>query len=130
MATLLRTLGSVPRALADNISVTTKGEGHWQALKASGVEALKYLTAAGARIAHQKSACLSTSQLVRGFMRQHVWPVVNARIQTVNDMRDLGAHMAYTVRMVAGTLAVRASKVVSISPRLRLLPASLERKLQ
>eukprot|EP00969_Alexandrium_andersonii_P228613 10096764-Alexandrium_andersonii.AAC.1 len=91
MASLLRSLSAIPRVLADDIAVSTEGPQHWQRLKMAGPAALQYLVGAGARIADHKSVLLSTSAMVRAYMRGHRWAVVNARIPVLNSIRDLGA---------------------------------------
>ena len=95
--------GCIPRALADDILITAKGEQHELVFLRGYTITLHFFHTIGARIAFAKCVLFSTCTATRTRLQQHVWPTIACTIKVVLHFRDLGAHICTGNRMVAPT---------------------------
>ena len=86
-------IGCIPRALADDILVTAKGDQHELLFLRGYTITLLYFHIIGARIAFTKCFLFSTCTTTRARLQNHVWPIINCSINVVLHYRDLGAHI-------------------------------------
>ena len=100
-------VGCIPRALADDILITAKGDQHELLFLRGYTLTLLYFHIIGARIAITKCFLFSTCTATRARLQNHVWPIINCSITVVLHYRDLGAHICLGNRMVAPTLRDR-----------------------
>ena len=126
---LIRSYGAIPRSLADDIALATKGEGHWPRLREAGSAAQAMLQAAGAVVAFNKCALFSTARLVRARMRIWKWPLLEGKcIPVANHARDLGAHLSFSVVRCSGTLGTRYKNAIGVCHRIANVPARREQR--
>ena len=130
LARAARGLLTIPRLLADDITLFVQGRAHWLRLKRAGAKAFEIIAETGARVAHHKSALFSTSSMVRSHMRTHTWPHINDRVPVKQSARDLGAHVTFTKKLQSGTIVARIQVAVRVAWRLSSLAARAQRKVQ
>eukprot|EP00969_Alexandrium_andersonii_P280284 12391589-Alexandrium_andersonii.AAC.1 len=118
-----RVHGTVPRSLADDVSLVTTGVLHWRTLRTATKAVMSQLAKQGSKISAEKSFLFSTSPAVRGLMRGHEWEG-QARMKVVLHARDLGAHVSFAKCMRAPTWQKRVRDTCVVLRRAEGLPMS------
>ena len=85
---------------------------------------LFFLASMGGKVAPNKSATFSTDNKFRGWLRQHVWNGVGAKIKVQLNFRDLGAHLNFPKHVNGSTLTGRMLDSISSCFRIKSLPHS------
>eukprot|EP00973_Karenia_brevis_P049247 6830896-Karenia_brevis.AAC.1 len=89
----MRSMNVVPRALADDVLLTSSGDCALTLFTLAFTATLEHLTNSGGRLAPAKSVLMATSSAHRAWLSQRHWPIVDTTIRVVTNTRDLGSHI-------------------------------------
>jgi hypothetical protein len=125
---LMRSLGTRPRALADDLTITAVGANHEARFKEGFVQTMQYLIALAARPAPNKCFTFSTEESTRFRLSMQYWQVVQTKIKVVSDARDLGGHLSTRAILAGQTLNQRMRRANLLACRLAYFPWDAEAK--
>eukprot|EP00973_Karenia_brevis_P073163 10163488-Karenia_brevis.AAC.1 len=89
-------LGAQPRALADDLLLTSCGTRALHVFQVGFTATIRHLVDLGGRLAPQKSKLFSTVTSHRTWLATYVWDVIAQQVPVVHHMRDLGASLNTT----------------------------------
>eukprot|EP00969_Alexandrium_andersonii_P222035 9806942-Alexandrium_andersonii.AAC.1 len=93
---------AMPRALADDLLLITRGEGegeeegmhgHFQRHTLAVQDTIEYIHMAGSRIAPAKCKTAASEAGLRALYKRHKYALVEHAFEVILHMRDLGAHV-------------------------------------
>ena len=119
----------VARILADDVLLTAMGDNHMEHFIKAYSTMLEFLQDMGAKVSIKKSYLFSTEPRFRNFLKDFQWPHINCKINVVNDIRDLGAHLNVSARHIGTTLTQRMSEALPKVRRLGWLTLTILVKL-
>ena len=118
----------IPRMLADDLLVYTRGIHHKELLCKAADFTHTFLADMGAVVAPTKSFVFSSCSETQHFYSQRVWPVLQARITVVSRIRDLGGQINTTGRHLGQTINERIAQAIVVCKRIRYLDVDLANK--
>ena len=89
---------------------------------------MHYLMALGAKPAPSKCFTFSSSSDTRVKLADYYWQALQAKVNVINDSRDLGAHLSVTARLKGTTSKNRIVRATSLANKLACFPWGWEAK--
>ena len=125
---IMESLNTVPRTLADDLLVTAVGPNHLKDIITATDATHNFLNSMGARVATQKSILLTNNYNTRQQLRQHVWKHGDVKIHVAVSFRDLGGHINLSHHASSTTLNGRCDKGADTVDNIARLPLTHEKK--
>ena len=119
----------IARILADDVLLTAMGDNHMEHFVKAYSTMLEFIQDMGAIVSIKKSYLFSTEPRFRTFLKDFQWPHINCKINVVNNIRDLGAHINVSVHHIGTTLTQRMAESLPKIRRLAWLPLEIAVKL-
>ena len=82
----------------------------------------------GAKVADKKCFSFAADSKTREFLSMYVWDSNGLKIPTVNNFRDIGAHINLASNCNGKTLTERMQKAIGMAKRLMWMPLPIEFK--
>ena len=124
----IETIGAIPRILADDLLVFTRGAQHCSKMQEAVNLTHQLLQDMGATIAPSKSFIFSNRADARKWFGQHIWKNLGSVIPVVKCVRDLGGTINTTARKNSHVIDARLRQAIIILRRFRFLPHTIEVK--
>ena len=118
---------AVPRAIADDIAVTARGQHARHMIDAALTATIDYIRDMGGVEAKAKTRFWASDAADRAWARARQWPATGTRIPVPLDFKDLGAHLSTAACPHGGTLARRMVRVIALLHRISFLPVGARR---